>query len=166
MAHLAETKIGKSLIRLAEKLCNRLGMNVETFWQFVKYIICGFTAYGCELTIFWILEFLVWPMLGTFETNLFGMLISSKNISHTLSMTCGYIIAFTLNRVWSFKSKSNLGKQFLKSFVLFIFNIITSNILINIFVDTIGMHKLVAKNLQMAIIVLWNFILYKKVIYK
>ena len=149
----------------AEKVAGRFGMSPVTFWQFIRYILCGVTAFSCELFSFWVLEYLVWPQIGPFETRILGVPVTSKNISSSVAMTIGYLIAFTLNRVWSFKSKVHLWQQFFKSFLLFLFNILASNLLINLFVDTMGIGKLPAKVLQMAIIVMWNFILYKKVIY-
>jgi putative flippase GtrA len=165
---MTDTGIGKFVMQSVERLCGKLGLSTGTFWQFIKYIICGVTAFSCELASFSVLEYLIWPLLGIgmFESEIAGVVISRINISNTISISLGYIIAFTLNRVWSFKSKSNLLKQFLKSFVLYIFNIIASNIMINIFVETLGLHKISSKVLSMAIIVMWNFILYKKVIYK
>ncbi|HBQ63736.1 MAG TPA: hypothetical protein DD727_02180, partial [Clostridiales bacterium] len=147
-------------------LAGRLNGDKQTFRQFIRYVISGFTAFGFELSSFWAMETLLWPRIGTFETYLFGMLLNSKNVSNTLSMGLGFAIAFTLNRVWSFQSKAPVFPQFIKSLLLFLFNIVASNLLINLFVDAMGISKLISKVIQMAIIVMWNFILYKKVIYR
>lgn len=90
----------------------------------------------------------------------------SLKVSHSISMTLGFILSFILNRFWSFKSKENFAKQFTYMIILFLINLRISNILIDQLTVTLKIHAFISKLLVMGLIMLWNFIIYKKVIYR
>jgi putative flippase GtrA len=78
-----------------------------------------------------------------------------------------FVFNYLLNRFWSFQSKENIGKQLLMYGILFVFNItIPNGILFNWLVYDQKWDYNIAKTLVIGCVVTWNFILYKKVIYK
>ncbi len=76
-------------------------------------------------------------------------------------------LVFLLNRQWSFQSKGNIYLQVFKYLLLFIFNNIVGNILLMRFlVETVGISTDIAPFFKMAMIVIWNYFIYKHLIYK
>jgi len=73
---------------------------------------------------------------------------------------------FMLNRIWSFRSKVNLKRQILKYAMLFFFNLLASSAVLFLLSDAGGLDPLISKIIVMCAIVPWNFIMYKKVIYR
>jgi len=82
-------------------------------------------------------------------------------------MTLGFVLSFLLNRYWSFKSTStNALKQFILYGILFIVNLGISNLLMMLFIDTFGIAPMISKIMAIGILMCWNFVIYKKVIFK
>ncbi len=80
--------------------------------------------------------------------------------------TVVFWISFILNRTWTFESKGNIKKQIFKYTVLFVFNLIIGNIIIMFFLtDIMGLGIFISPILKTAIIVIWNFYIYKWIIY-
>lgn len=139
-------------------LKNRL--TPETVGQFLRYLVVGFTSFGVEYTLF--IVFRHWLPLPELVVN-----IGVYSVIFWLN--------FLLNRKFAFRSKANLWKQLLAYGFLFSFNLVVGNV----FLFSAIRHLLVLlsgegswpvlylpKILIMVFIVSWNFILYKKVIYK
>ncbi len=123
----------------------------NTFLQFKKYFITGLSAAALEYGLF------------TLLTELAGM---RDVIPHAISMSAGFILSFILNRQWSFKSQGNVSKQLFLSVALFLINLCISSYVIYLLVDKAGIWDKLAKLLVMGMIMLWNFVLFKKIIYK
>lgn len=117
--------------------------------QFSKYIIIGGTSAICELLLF----------------TIFDMLEISIVISNISSVIIATIINYLLNKFWAFKSQKASIKSLVLYIALFIFNIIFSSQFI-VFVSNAGVNGIVAKLISMILITCWNFVLYKKVIFK
>lgn len=117
--------------------------------QFGKYIIIGGTSALCELLLFTIFQVL-------------GIGIFISNISSVIVAT---IINYLLNKSWAFKSKKGSIKSLVLYISLFIFNITFSSQFI-IFLSNAGVQSIVAKFISMILITCWNFVLYKKIIFK
>lgn len=117
--------------------------------QFSKYIIIGGISALCELLLFTIFQ-----MLGI------GIFIS--NISSVIIAT---VINYLLNKFWAFKSKRGSIRSLVLYISLFIFNITFSSQFI-VFLSNSGIKSIVAKFISMILITCWNFVLYKKVIFK
>lgn len=86
------------------------------------------------------------------------------------SLITGLIVGFIFNKEWAFKTQSNtsghnLMWQFLLYVVLVAFNTIFAYWFISTTRQTLGISLYLAKILSMLIIVLWNFLIYKKVIF-
>jgi len=132
----------------------------ETVGQFLRYLVVGFTSFGVEYTLF--VLFRRWLSIPELLVN-----IGVYSVIFWLN--------FLMNRMFAFRSKSDFGKQILSYGFLFAFNLVAGNIVL----FSLIRHLLVLwagegawavlylpKILIMFFIVSWNFILYKKVIYK
>lgn len=117
--------------------------------QFSKYIgIGGFSAI-CELSLFTIFERL-------------GVSVFISNISSVIIAT---VINYLLNRFWAFKAKKSSIKSLVLYLCLFAFNITFSSNFI-VFLSNTGVNSIIAKLISMILITLWNFVLYKKIVFK
>jgi len=124
----------------------------ENIYQFLKYGISGGLAFILEYSSFFILN------------NLIGLWYVWSN---SIAMTLGFVLSFLLNRYWSFKSTStNALKQFILYGILFIVNLGISNLLMMLFIDTFGIAPMISKIMAIGILMCWNFVIYKKVIFK
>ncbi|MBN1412835.1 MAG: GtrA family protein [Spirochaetales bacterium] len=120
--------------------------------QFIKYLVVGFSSAALEFSGLW---FLV------------EMLKFKAVIANLIVYTVIFWFNYLLNRFWSFQSKDNFFKQVLMYGVLFAWNLYIINyLLFGWLVETIGWHYLITKVLMIGLIVTWNFIIYKKVIYR
>ena len=117
--------------------------------QFSKYIIIGGTSALCELLLFTIFEVLG---IGIFISNISAVVIAT-------------VINYLLNKFWAFKSQKGSIKNLVLYISLFIFNITFSSQFI-IFLSNAGFKSIVAKFISMILITCWNFVLYKKIIFK
>ncbi|HHX17239.1 MAG TPA: GtrA family protein [Clostridium sp.] len=150
----------------------------ETFSQMKRYVITGFTGFAIEYFLFNIfneLIFVKFPpggytpvkeiaerfMKSSFERGTYRYLFANA-----IAYVVAFWVNFLLNRYWSFKSKVNIFKQLRQYSILFIFNLIATSALLYFLSDEIGIMPKISKILVMGMVVCWNFILYKKVIYK
>ena len=118
----------------------------------IKYLMSGGFAFSGEystfLVVFYILEF-------------------SAVIANTIGFCIGLIISFLLNKLWTFngsEQKHGWKKQAIVYSLLAIFNLLFTNIMIKELVDA-GTPGYVAKLILMIVVVLWNFIVFKRFIF-
>lgn len=123
--------------------------NKNNIIQFSKYIIIGGTCALCELLLFTIFEIIG---LGIFVSNICSVVIAT-------------VINYSLNKFWAFESKERSIKSLVLYLCLFAFNITFSSEFI-MFLSNTGINSIVAKLISMILITCWNFVLYKKVIFK
>lgn len=123
----------------------------KSLGQLIRYLITGFSSFILEYILFY---------------SLFKLLGVNEFISNSIALAIVFWFNFLMNRYWSFKSKEKLSKQLILYGLLFAFNISISNIFIYGASIILGMSPLISKVLIMSLIVLWNFVLYKTVIYK
>jgi len=119
--------------------------------QFLKYLVTGILSAGTEYSIFIILM------------NCINMWYIFANIPAYFT---GFWISFLLNRFWSFKSKVNFRKQLFQYFILFSINLGVQSLFLFLLTHLIGIPSSISKIFVMGLIVLWNFIIFKKIIYK
>ncbi|NLW27622.1 MAG: GtrA family protein [Hungateiclostridium saccincola] len=171
---------------LIEKIINRLKkykvfsdmLTPETFSQMRRYVITGFSGFAIEYFLFNIfneLIFVKFPPGGytpakTIAEKFINDSFERTTYRYLLANAIAYVVAFwynfLLNRFWSFKSKVNIFKQLKQYSALFIFNLIIASVLLYLLSDKIGIMPKISKILVMGMLVCWNFVLYKKVIYK
>ena len=88
-------------------------------------------------------------------------------MSNVIAFATGLATSFTLNKLWSFEGQQKYSgnKQFIIYFSLAMFNLIFTSIFIKQSVE-LGLYPSLAKFLSMIMIVVWNFIIFKKIIFK
>ena len=123
----------------------------SSFNQLKKYLAAGLLAAATEYGLFNVFHifFGVWHLT-----------------SHSLSMLAGFFVSFLLNKYWSFRSKDNFLRQLFLTGILFLLNLGISNAIMYLLVDVLKVMALLSKLIVMGMIVVWNFIIYKKAIYK
>lgn len=118
--------------------------------QIVRYAFVGGASAAFELVVFQVLYALA------------GMGIAPSNI---IALVASTAVNFTMNRSLAFKSSANPTRSLVLYLVLFAFNTTFSTLAITWLVS-LGLHSAVAKLMTMVCIVMWNFVLYRKVIFK
>ncbi len=132
----------------------------DSLAQFIRYLIVGVFSFSIEYALFIILR---------------NSLTISELYVNIIVYTFIFWINFLLNKFFSFKSKDNFLRQLFLYGILFFFNLIVGNILLFsgiryllVLLSGEGSWPVLylPKILIMFFIISWNFILYKKVIYK
>ncbi len=139
------------LDKLAENKYLKEYLNPESLPQLKKYLISGISSFLVEYAIFYLF------------LNAFGF---QKYLSNGAGMFTGFWLSFLLNRYWSFKSKENFIKQLSLYGALFFINLAISTLLMYVFSNILGIVAELSKILIMGMIVLWNFVIFKKIIYR
>ncbi len=126
-------------------------LNEKTFRQLIKYIVVGMASFITE-----------WSLLYLFNKVLQIWYLYANSFAFVVV----FWLNFLMNRIWSFQSKQNFKKQILLYGILFIINLNVSNAVMYWLHEIIGLDVMFAKIFAVGLVVSWNFILYKKVIYR
>ena len=136
---------------IIEEPVKRRRLNISiTQKQFMKYIFVGGLTALLELMLF-----AIFRLIAFFDIAL----------SNIIAVTTATLCNFFLNRGWSFKANSNIFRNLILYVFLFLINLSFSTYAIAFMVKA-GMVDVVAKLVTMILITLWNFVLYRKVIFK
>mgnify|MGYP004467738721 CR=1 FL=1 len=122
----------------------------KTLFQAIKYLMVGGSSAAIELVLFQLLS------------AVFAIPLAAANVTAVVVST---VFNFLVNRNVTFKSTSNPLRSLVLYLLLFALNTTFSTVVIS-FLAAQGVYPLVAKVCTMACIVLWNFVLYKKIIFK
>lgn len=94
-------------------------------------------------------------------------------VAQTISFIAGLVVSFLGNRHYTFNTKNSIDSfkhgmraQAGRYMALAIFNLICTNILIYWQVNSLVIDPFIAKILTMAMVVVWNFIIFNKVIFR
>jgi len=142
---------GSTIIRLKQHKLFSKYLNHRALMQFSRYITTGLLAAAVEY------------MLLVALTEWVGLWYLTSN---SIAYISGFLISFLLNRFWSFKSKDNIVKQLVLYGILFAINFVLTNALMYALTSILGILYLISKIFVMGIVVIWNFIIYKKIIYQ
>lgn len=124
----------------------------KTAQQLMRYLVTGFTAFGIEYGLY----VLLYKIVG------FDYILASVVV---YALVFGF--SFMVNRKWSFESTGDIKRQTFLYLMLFLFNLVVSNVfLLKFFTETLGINALISPFLKMACVVCWNFLAYKYIIYK
>ncbi|MCX7772694.1 MAG: GtrA family protein [Clostridia bacterium] len=135
-------------------------LNPETFGQFVRYILVGLSCFAVEYTLFLVLR---------------SKLAISELLVNIIVYTIIFWMNFLLNKFVSFRSRNNFKRQLFLYGILFVINLVVGNILLFsgiryllVLMSGEGSWPVLylPKILIMFFIISWNFVLYKKIIYK
>ncbi len=142
----------------------------NTIKQFICYVIAGASAVLVEFISFNL-------MMGiTVDGNPFGNValflipfvnwtVTGTNICQSVSMFLGTVCSYTLNRKWSFKTKNPIIPEMLRFGALFLVNLLITNVVIR-FLQLTPMPDWMCKGAVQCMMVLWNFIIYRTIIFK
>ncbi len=119
--------------------------------QFIKYLFVGGTSFLLDYGLF----LLLYKQFGVFEV-----------YANAVSVFVAFWYNFLLNKFWSFESNDDFFKQMLSYLALMFFNMLFSSGFIYIIDKRVGISPVIGKVIAMVLIVGWNFILYKTVIFK
>lgn len=129
---------------------HKLISNKEMQKQLIKYLIVGGSSAALELLLF------------TFLRKVTGLSITISNVTAAVTATA---FNFLVNRGWSFKSASNFTRSVILYLILFFLNTVFSTNAIA-FMVSLGVFDVLAKLITMGMITMWNFVLYRHVIFK
>jgi putative flippase GtrA len=119
----------------------------------LRYLVVGSLAFLCEYGVFYL-------FYVTANWNLF--------LANTLSFLAGLCTSFTLNRLWTFRKENfhrKIHHQAAMYLVLAFVNLFISNILIG-GLKGAGLDPRLGKIVAIGTIAIWNFVLFKTVIFK
>lgn len=119
--------------------------------QMKRYLITGFSSAAIELSLLYLLKDVA--KLSIIEAN-------------SIALTIVFWFNFLMNRFFSFKSSSSIKKQLIMYGILFVFNLGASDLIMHLLTSSLHIQYLLAKVFAIGAVVSWNFVLYKKVIYK
>ena len=122
----------------------------ELAGQGVRYLLVGGSSALIELALFHLLH------------SVLSLAVAPANITAIVVATA---YNFLLNRSFAFKSTSSPVRSLILYLILFAFNMAFSTIVIGA-LESIGVQATLAKLGTMCCIVIWNFVLYRKVIFK
>ena len=129
-----------------------MNLEREHLHQFGKYIITGLASFSIEYALY----LLLYIKLDFYY-------ITASVIVYAIV----FWFSFLANRYWAFKSKGNIGNQLKRYTLLFLFNLIVSNVAVMyLLTDIIGLSAFISPFLKTGLVVCWNFFFYKKYIYK
>jgi putative flippase GtrA len=112
---------------------------------------------------------LVGGISAAIEMALFGGIYyffgNNAPVSNIIAVVIATCFNFLVNRTYSFKASTSLVRSIILYIILFCLNLAFTTFAIAILIHY-GMLPLLAKVLAMGCVVLWNFVLYNKVIFK
>lgn len=121
----------------------------KTLKQFATYVVMGSTATIIDIGSYWIL---LW--LGVY-------FVTASVIGGVL----GFLSAFLLHKYVAFKKYDKIAHHFVRFCLLGLWNLFATNVILYVCVRYIGIPDEYAKIVANASVVLWNFFLYKFVVY-
>ena len=118
--------------------------------QGARYLIVGFSSAGIELGLF----FLLYEIFNV-----------DVVVSNVIALALATFFNFYMSRVWTFKTSSSLLRMLTLYLLLFTWNQVFSSWTI-LWLIGMGAPAMLAKVITMGLIMCWNFVLYRKVIFK
>ncbi|MGD8400870.1 MAG: GtrA family protein [Bacillota bacterium] len=119
--------------------------------QFIKYVITGLVSFATEISLLYLFTDImhIWYIF-----------------SNSMALLVVFVINFSLNRFWAFRSRQPFWRQFIVSGSLFALNLVVGNLLMFFFTDVVHLYYLISKVCATGMAVTWNFFLYKYYVYK
>jgi len=124
--------------------------------KIIKYLLVGFTAFFVDYFLFILLnKFTGLPIF----------------FSNSAALVVGFLISFFGNRLYVFAAdEENTMKHSLKKQLLLYVILLTINTFLTYLIiaglEHLGVDVAIGKVVSMAFIIIWNYVLYKKIIFK
>lgn len=113
--------------------------------EFIKFLKFGFTGLLNTAVDFGVFTLLGWLGLGVY-------------LSQVLSYSAGIANSYCINRSWTFSSKERFfSPQLIKFVVINLFLLGLSLVVLYVFNDLLGLHKLIAKLIATGLTVVLGF---------
>jgi putative flippase GtrA len=125
-------------------------MTFGKYHSVLRFLISGSVAAGTEYAVFLILH-------GS------GLKLVLANV---ISFCCGLVVSFLLNKHWVFSHKSNGSRQFAAYTTVALINLLISSAILVVLVNKIHIPAFIAKFCVMLLIASWNYVIFKKLIFK
>ncbi|MDR0286543.1 MAG: GtrA family protein [Clostridiales bacterium] len=117
---------------------------------FLKFAVTGVSTA--------VLEFLIFVCLRK-------LFHTSVELGNGIALVVALFINFNVNRKWSFKSNRNVWVSAFYYILLFTFNFLFTTGSIKLLIN-LGIWDIVAKPMTQVVCAIWNFVFYKKIIFK
>lgn len=131
--------------------------NKKLHIKFIKYIGVGAAAFAVEYGTFVGLIYL-WNL----------PLVIVQSLSFLLGLTVSFLgsrfITFSVGEEES--HSLGVSSQIVSFLSLGLFNLLVSNIILHLLVNDMHLHKFVAKIAVMALVALWNYLIFNRFIFK
>lgn len=127
----------------------------QTRAQIIRFLIAGLATTTADYGTFLLLK----NLIGT------GLFVASL-----ASLAAGFVVSFTINRLWVFGADSRHSKQsgwlqLVMYSALFSFNVAFTYLFIGQ-LELMGIEAYKSKIIAIGLITIWNFVFYKKFIFK
>lgn len=118
-------------------------------------------------------DFILYGLIGGLSAGLdFGvysllcLLGMNYQIANVISINCGIFCSFILNRHYNFKTKDKIAKRFLSFYIIGLFGLALTWLLLHFMVSMKGINKLIAKLITIFIVAIIQFFLNKFITFK
>ena len=139
----------------------------KSFHQLIKYGIVGMIGLVIDMGLFYLLVD-YWSVHYPFSTAIYS-LIGGKMavnmldilISSIIGQTLAVINNFILNSYFTFKVTDNKIKRFLSFAGIAAIGMIISSVLLTLFIDIMGLHKMLSKAIAIIFVAMMQFAINK-----
>lgn len=126
---------------------------IEAFWPKVRELVLyGIIGGGCAA-----LDFGIYTML---------CLAVPALVANVISVHCGIICSFFLNRHFNFKVKDKAVMRFVSFYLVGLAGLAISEGLIYVFMNKIGLDHIVSKLITVVVVAIFQFVLNKFLTFK
>ena len=148
--------------------------NKENRRQFYRYAVSGLSAWLTEFISFNLLLLIVIegtplrdiPFFAFAGINGFAAFdFNGTNLCQSISLLLGTIVSYTMNRLLSFKSKNKMLPEIIRFGILFLVNLVITNVVIRL-LQLVIPFDWICKLIVQCMMVLWNFFIYKLIIFR
>lgn len=132
----------------------------------LKALESSFSRYGLVGISAVLVDFLVFQvaLLALPENTSFPAL-HPEQIANALGMAVGFFYSFVLHRNWSFRSSGNARRQLVLSLILLGMNVILGGLILTFLIRNLGIDAAFAKLILQAMVVVWNYLIFRHLIY-
>ncbi|MFH0770736.1 MAG: GtrA family protein [Candidatus Peregrinibacteria bacterium] len=119
--------------------------------QFFRYLFVGGSASIVDLAVF-------------------ALLVQRMNMHYASAAVIAYMAGLLWNQffclLWIFESSRGILRDFLLAFVIALFGLLWTELLLWMFIDHFALHAVIAKFVTLWIVLLWNFFMRKYFVFR